>query len=152
MSELRPTTPPLPNPFWPTSWIEEACKVLRTAAIAQGVPGSALRLEIDTLLSGVPCPPTDLGFNSPADQQARRFNAAVAQSSEIPAKWQPMILLPTVLLRTEMLFKTERKGRDGLTHTSHEVLLVWPDGVLTDFAEAVVAPEEMPTHWMRIPQ
>lgn len=81
-----------------------------------------------------------------------RVIEACAVSEKQATDWQPMIALPGVVLRTEMLFKTERQGRDGLTHTHHEVLLVWPDGVLTDFSETVVAPEEMPTHWMRLPK
>lgn len=53
------------------SWINAAVKVLKTAALAQGVPGSTLGSEINTLLSGVPVPQEDLGFNSPADRRAR---------------------------------------------------------------------------------
>lgn len=58
--------------------------------------------------------------------------------------------LPQVTERTEMLFRKEWTGRDGKVRATHEVLYLWPDGVLTDFSETVVALEEMPTQWMPI--
>lgn len=65
--------------------------------------------------------------------------------------WRPMWELPQVKDRTEMLFRKEWNGRDDKVRATHEVLLVWPDGVLTDHTETVVEPEEMPTHWSALP-
>lgn len=52
-------------------WIEDACDKLRRAN-GQLPTGCVLWGEIDSLLSGVPCPQEDLGFDSPADREARR--------------------------------------------------------------------------------
>lgn len=75
-----------------------------------------------------------------------------AARSAIAQPWRPMWELPQVTGRTEMLFRKEWTGRDNGVRAIHEVLWVWPDGVLTDYSETVVAPEEMPTHWMPLPQ
>lgn len=72
-----------------------------------------------------------------------------ARSSTAPA-WRPMWELPQVKERVEILFRKEWTGRDDKVRATHEVLLLWPDGVLTDLGENHVEPEEMPTHWQSI--
>lgn len=83
------------------------------------------------------------------------FSGAAPIESATPKSahsgWLPMWELPQVTERVEMLFRKEWTGRDDKVRASHEVLLVWLDGVLTDLGENIVQPEEMPTHWMAIP-
>jgi hypothetical protein len=73
-------------------------------------------------------------------------------TEEVAPAWRPMTSLPQVLNCTEMLFRREWIGRDGKRRAHHEVLFVWPDGVLSDQTESVVPPEETPTHWQPLPE
>jgi hypothetical protein len=59
-------------------WIEEATRILKSVAPVRGH-----HTGIDDLLSGVPCPPQDLGFNSPADRYARAWHALNASRSHV---------------------------------------------------------------------
>ena len=64
-------------------WIEDASRLLKlwlqAAPSAAAEPMDRLMAETDSLLSGVPCPQVDLGFNSPADNAAR---SSIAPSQE----------------------------------------------------------------------
>lgn len=64
------------EPFLPGTygWIEQAVEFMQ-AFKPENFDPDLNRLR-DDLLSGVPCPPKDLGFNSPADHRARRLLAA----------------------------------------------------------------------------
>lgn len=62
-------------------WIVVAAKLLKESRDGMGLERRFYD-EVDRLLSGVPCPPEDLGFNSPADIAARSES------------WRPMETAP----------------------------------------------------------
>ena len=64
---------------WPTAWIEEAIAIIKDSGSQTPHTERKRQKRINALLSAVPCPPTDLGFNSPADRLAQRLQAAVSE-------------------------------------------------------------------------
>ena len=66
---------------WPTAWIEEAIAIIKDSGSQTPHTERKRQKRINALLSAVPCPPTDLGFNSPADRLAQRLQAAVSETA-----------------------------------------------------------------------
>lgn len=56
--------------------------------------------------------------------------------------WQPTSAVPAVTERTEILFAWP---------THHDVLLLWPDGEITDRDEDPIARDEWPSEWRTLP-
>lgn len=82
------------------------------------------------------------------------LNAATlleTRAAALSPSWIAVGDLPKVNERTEMLFRTEWTGRDGIVRAFHEVFIVWPDGAVTDHGESAVAPDEFPTHFQPLP-
>ena len=71
---------------WPTAWIEEAIAIIKDSGSQTPHTERKRQKRINALLSAVPCPPTDLGFNSPADRLAQRLQAAVSERGT-PVGW-----------------------------------------------------------------
>lgn len=98
---------------FPTGWIREAADVLHNLRRReQGLKTGTLE-RVDALLAGVPCPPKDLEFDSPADREARSSSVAKVRPLDVE--------LAAFTLRQDRLAR--ETGTEGHPATGTELIL-----------------------------